>query len=224
MLIDSVALRSIAKTIPPKRAELLAALLSEICPLYKINTADILHEFLANVLHESNEFNTYKESLNYSVDALIAKFGRHRISISQARQYGRTSTRPANQKAIANTLYGGKWGRINLGNIQPDDGWDFRGAGPIQITGRANLIGFFLYMKTNHGFTGTIQELAELVRTDDRIAIHSACWIFAVAKNLIQAAVDDKIKEITKKINGALMGFAERLKYYELCKKYLPEN
>ena len=37
-----------------------------------------------------------------------------------------------------NFIYGGEWGKRNLGNIDPDDGFRFRGGGLIQLTGRAN--------------------------------------------------------------------------------------
>lgn len=80
-----------------------------------------------------------RENLNYSTDALISKFGRHRISEADARKYGRSGGRPANQEAIANAIYGGEWGRKNLGNTQSGDGWKYRGGGLPQVTGRANF-------------------------------------------------------------------------------------
>lgn len=94
--------------------------------------------FLANVAVESSRLSTLVENLNYSVDALLSKFGRHRISESDARAYGRAPGRQANQQAIANRIYGGDWGRKNLGNTQTGDGWLFRGQGALQSTGRAN--------------------------------------------------------------------------------------
>lgn len=220
-MITGTVLRKIAATIPPQRAEKLAGLLNEICPLYGINSADILHEFLANVLHESNQFNNYVESLNYSVDGLMKTFGRHRITAAQAQQHGRKPGVKANQKAIANIVYGGSWGRLNLGNLQPNDGWDFRGSGAVQTTGRKNFTMFHAYMKEKHGYTGTITDIAEAVRTDDAMAIHSACWIFAVAKKLIQAAIDDSMRLIIKKINGGFIGEDDRMKYYALCKQHI---
>lgn len=81
------------------------------------------------------------ESLNYSVDALISKFSRERISIADARRYGRNDAtgQKANQEAIANCIYGGSWGLKNLGNTQPGDGWWFRGRSWPQLTGRRNF-------------------------------------------------------------------------------------
>ena len=94
---------------------------------------------LASAWHETGtKMQPVTENLNYSVDGLLKTFGRHRITEAQARRYGRTNNQPANQPAIANTIYGGEWGRKNLGNTLPNDGWDFRGRGLVQITGRTN--------------------------------------------------------------------------------------
>ena len=80
-----------------------------------------------------------QESMNYSIEGLIEGFGRHRISLEDAKKFGRTATQKANQKEIANRLYGGEWGKINLGNTEINDGFNLRGIGIFQITGRTNL-------------------------------------------------------------------------------------
>lgn len=78
------------------------------------------------------------ENLNYKSSALISKF-RGRISIADANKFGRIDGKqPANQNAIANIIYGGDFGRRQLGNTQPGDGWRYRGRGLVQITGRRN--------------------------------------------------------------------------------------
>jgi len=99
--------------------------------------ADEVDDFIGQFLHESNMLESMEESLNYSVDALLSKFGRHRITEEDARKYGRTETQKANQPAIANCLYGGAYGKKNLGNTEPGDGWKYRGRGG-GVTGRAN--------------------------------------------------------------------------------------
>lgn len=92
-------------------------------------------------LETGARFTPISESLNYSVDGLLKTFGRHRISAADAARFGRRDTAPkraANQEAIANLIYGGEWGKANLGNTMPGDGWTYRGRGLSQITGRAN--------------------------------------------------------------------------------------
>lgn len=83
------------------------------------------------------------ESLNYSVEALRSKFV-NRISAADAAKYGRTAMQKANQEAIANIIYGGTWGRDNLGNTHPGDGYRFIGRGLVQLTGRRNYAKFAL--------------------------------------------------------------------------------
>jgi len=98
---------------------------------------------LATAWHETGgKMQPNVESLNYSVAGLLNTFGRHRISRADAERLGRKPGEPAlsatRQRAIANILYGGAWGRDNLGNIEPDDGWQYRGRGLAHDTGRRN--------------------------------------------------------------------------------------
>lgn len=96
--------------------------------------------FIGQVAHETDGFRVLSENLNYAADRLVAVFGAHRITQAQAAKVGRTDKRAADQQAIANIVYGGAWGRKNLGNTEPNDGWDFRGQGLIQLTGRDNVL------------------------------------------------------------------------------------
>lgn len=121
------------------RAQLFLVPLVEAMRLYAIDTPQRMSMFLANLGHESGSLSKLTENLNYSADALIAKFSRERIGRADALAYGRTATHAADQPRIANCIYGGQWGRLNLGNEACDDGWRFRARGPIGTTGRANF-------------------------------------------------------------------------------------
>lgn len=220
-MITAEILTKIAPTIKGIRAENIAAALDSICPTYGINTADIFHEFIANILVESGEFANLEESLNYSAEALIAKFKRSRISIDDCNTYGRTIVHKANQEEIANRIYGGAWGRINLGNINEGDGWLMRGSGPIQTTGRSNMFKFCEYYNKKYRINYSTEQIAVLLRTDIEVGIHSACWFFAIAKNLIQNAINDHFLTIVNRINGGYNGLTERTAYYERAKKYI---
>jgi len=98
---------------------------------------------LATAFHETGRsMAPNAENLNYSVQGLLNTFGRHRISEADARRLGRKPGEPAlskqRQREIANIIYGGEWGRRNLGNTMPDDGWMYRGRGMAHDTGRRN--------------------------------------------------------------------------------------
>lgn len=221
MLIQSGTLKKICPQLHDDRISIIEGCINTVCPKYGINTADILHEFLANLLHESSCFTRYEENLNYSVDTLVKNFSRSRISTGDAIRYGRSAVHAADQKAIGNTIYGGDWGKRNLGNTEPDDGWELRGSGPIQLTGRDMFMQFSVYMLKHHGINKTLHQWAELLRTSDEYGMHSAGWFFAIAKNLIPLAIEDNMKEIVRRINGGYNGMDERQKYYELCKQHI---
>ena len=130
-------------------------------------------EFLGQVFVESANLSTLEENLNYSADALIKSFYPRRISKEQAYLVGRTADRPANPQKIANQIYGGVWGREHLGNTQPNDGWFYRGRGPIQLTGRDNVTRF-----ANWYNNGEIVTQPSLIVTNPRICVSSACWFW----------------------------------------------
>jgi putative chitinase len=186
--------------------------LKEICPKYGINTADIFHEFIANVLHESDCFTDLSENLNYSAERLMQVWQKRFPNKNIANKYAH------NPRLLANFVYGNR-----LGNEKPNDGWAFRGSGPIQITGYENVSNFTKYYNNKFGTTYTAYEMADLLRTDIAVGIHSACWIFAIAKKLIDLAISDQMRDIVKRINGGFIGLDKRVEIYERAKLYIPE-
>jgi len=220
-LITGDILNKVCPTLISAKSNIIAGALSKICPLYGINTPDIFHELIANLAEETGEFRVTEENLNYSVQGLLNTFSRERISVEQANQYGRSATHKADQVAIANIIYGGPWGRKNLGNVNPGDGWLFRGKGCIQITGRANYTNFTNYYNKTFGKTVTVEQVGSSLATDIELSIHSACWIFAIAFQLIDEAINDDMKTIVKKINGGYLNMSLRMHYLELAEKYI---
>lgn len=163
--------------------------------------------FLGQIHVESNGFRAVVESLNYSVEGLKATFGRHRISVQEAELFGRAAGRPANQNAIANIVYGGEWGRSNLGNTEPGDGWRFRGRGLKQLTGRDN------YRRFSRAWQGDESILANPDRVADPDgAVASAIW-FWLANGLSEEADRGTVASVTKIVNGGANGLAERIQW-----------
>ena len=92
---------------------------------------------LGQCAHESMNFTRLVENLNYSAEGLLATFP-NRFTTEAANAYGRTAEHAANPLQIANIAYNGRMG--NAPNS--DDGYNFRGRGFIQLTGRDNYTRF----------------------------------------------------------------------------------
>jgi putative chitinase len=211
-MINPCQLSQICPNLKGDRLTKVVNAINEICPQYGIVNYDILHEFLANVAHESGEFRLMEENLNYTAERL-RKIWPHRFpTLKEAQNFAHSP------QAIANKVYGG---RADLGNTQPADGWIFRGSGFIQLTGRRNHTMFLSYYNTRFEPKKGLTEMAELLRKDTHFAMHSACWFFSIAKGLVPHAVNDNMKLIVKRINGAYIGMNERVKYYERAKQVL---
>jgi putative chitinase len=162
--------------------------------------------WIAQVGHESEGLTHLVENLNYSVDALLTKFGRHRISEEDARKFGRDGARPANQREIALRIYGGGWGLDNLGNRPgTDDGWRYIAHGPIGITGRANHIacGQMLGLDLEH---------APELLCERGTGAQSTVWFWR-RHNLTRYNGD--VLNVTKRINGGTNGLTDRQARYD---------
>lgn len=172
-----------------------------------ITKAIRLAHFMAQLSHESGGGTILAESLNYSAEALLRQWPTH-FSQVQAGKYGRTASHRANQEAIANLAYGGR-----MGNINPGDGWRYRGRGLIQITGR-----------DGYANVGRIAGL-DLVSQPDIAFDPEHAFIVAGAfwhwKGLNDEADRDSIRDVTLRVNGGTIGLAEREKWLIKCKKVI---
>jgi putative chitinase len=172
------------------------------CVRWGIDLPREIASFLGNISVESQDLKQLTENLNYSVEALIAKFGRHRISVAEARRYGRIDGKQkANQEALANILYGGEFGRAQLGNIHPTDGWDCRGFGPKQVTGRSNQQRFADAMGM------TLEQAQAFMRTPEG-GMMAAGW-FWLDKNMDAKAATPGWRDDRVAVNGGTFGLSD---------------
>lgn len=97
-------------------------------------------------------------------------------------------------------------GREDLGNLISGDGPKYKGRGLIQITGRYN----YEHLSIDYGedFINFPEKLAE-----PYYAVMSACW-FWNRKYLNAIADEGDFKKLTKKVNGGLNGWEDRLHIY----------
>lgn len=103
--------------------------------------------------------------------------------------------------------------RQDIGNCEPGDGYKYRGRGLIQVTGRANY-------KAAGDALGV-----DLVANPERLgepelACRSAAW-FWKAHDLNSLADAGDFEKLTKRINGGLNGYPERLSLWEAAKEAL---
>ena len=104
---------------------------------FGINTNIRLAHFLAQVREEVGaELKPISENLNYTEEGLKKTFKVFRDSPELAAKYGRKEKQEANQEMIANIAYANKLGN---GDISSGDGYKYRGAGVLQITGKFNF-------------------------------------------------------------------------------------
>jgi putative chitinase len=192
-LITGSGIKSLCPNLDWARANKISDDLISILPHYGMYTKEILPDFLAQVIVESGRFRLKVESLNYITAARIVQVWPSRFTLETAAEYVKQPVK------LANKVYNGR-----NGNINPNDGWDFRGSGYIQCTGRA-----MAEMLCEYYMIKDPVQMFELLRTDDYWAMASATWVFAVNKKLIPLALADDVKTIRRRINGGLTGLAE---------------
>jgi putative chitinase len=174
----------------------------EIFPKYEINTPNRIAGFIAQCAHESNNFNSLEENLNYREETLLKVFPRYfGPGKRNAAEYAR------NPEKIANYVYMDEFRTSKMGNVKEGDGWRFRGRGLKQLTGRENYTNF------GKSVGMTAEQAADYVATE-KGAIESACW-FWNAKKLNAIADSGDIVKMTKVINGGDIGLADRKDRWE---------
>lgn len=153
--------------------------------------------FLAQLAHESVELTHTQENLNYSASLLLKTFPRY-FDLTTSEAFARQPQR------IANHVYAN---RLGNGDEASGDGWEFRGRGPIQLTG-----------KSNYEAAGSALGL-DLVGNPDAILAPTvgarvAGWFWA-SHRLNELADSGDFVQITRTINGGLLGLAERRAYFD---------
>ena len=171
---------------------------------YEINTKLRICHFLAQMLHESGNLQHLHENLNYSAEGLNKTFHKYFPTLESATSYAR------NQEKIANKVYSNRMGN---GDELSGDGYNFRGRGGFQTTGKDNYS--LLSKDTGIDFINH----PELLETY-KYAILSAGYFWNSHKLNIKADKDDVVG-ITQIINGGQIGITERTVLLSKCKNII---
>ena len=170
---------------------------------YKLSKNRAAH-FFAQTAHESGNFKTFTENLNYSADGLQKIFKKYFPDVATANAYAR------NPEKIANKVYSNRMGN---GDEKSGDGWKYRGRGALQLTGKDNYAAFAKYANRPD-----VMDNPDLVAGE--LAFESAMWFFDKNKlwDICDKGIDDAtITAVTKKINGGTHGLDDRI---EKTKKF----
>lgn len=149
--------------------------------------------FLAQCGHETGGFTVLSENLNYSADGLMKVFRKYFPNPNIARQYERKPEK------IASRVYANRMGN---GPEETMDGWNYRGRGLIQITGKSNYIKFAQWL----GDTINPKE----VSSNLDLAVKTAVW-FWIFNDL---ASIDSVQRVTLRINGGANGIDGRRRLF----------
>jgi putative chitinase len=151
--------------------------------------------FLAQAMHESQDFTRLVENLNYKTPERVRAVWPTRFAtLAEAALVLRDPER------LANTVYSN---RLGNGDFSSGDGWRYRGRGIFQLTGRAN------YMAAGEALGRPYKYQPDLVSLPSD-AVLTAGWYWATSGC---NALSD-IEKITRRINGGLHGLAERKAIY----------
>jgi len=130
--VNDAQLQRAVPTLGAARIGLWLPALNAAMARFEIVSARQQAHFLAQLLHESGNLTSVVENLNYSSAALRSQWP-GRFTDVQAAQFGRNAMHPADQRMIANIAYAS---RLGNGPIHSDEGWRYRGRGPLQLTGK----------------------------------------------------------------------------------------
>jgi putative chitinase len=170
--------------------------LPSVIDTFKINNPLVLSHFLAQCAHESGNFKFVRENLNYSAQGLLKTFPRY---------FSKDTAEIAARKPelIADLVYSSRMGNGPKGS---GDAFRFRGRGYIQLTGR------YMYKQFGDYIEVDLLTNPDLVAT--KYPLLSAAWFFEV-KVLWNLAArdgsDETVKHLTRRINGAYNGLADRI-------------
>lgn len=129
---------------------------------FNIDTPAKRANFLAQVGHETGNLSLFEENLNYSAERLMVVWTKRFPTMESTIGYAR------NPVALASKVYANRMGN---GDEKSGDGWRYRGAGALQLTGKDN------HAECGQHFGIPLADVGDWLRTADG-ATRSAAWFY----------------------------------------------
>lgn len=196
-------IKEICHEITTDRAEAIEAIFNTICEKYGITSKNDKAAFLAQICHESGEFTIKQERMNYTTPERIVDVWPSRFNLSGTDGKLNAHDYTHNPEKLANTVYANRMGN---GDYNSGDGYKYRGGGFLQLTGKEAYQKYADYIKI------PVDMAAETIHMSDLKAMDCAAWEYVIDKKLLG---ETDFEVITKRVNGGLVGFGERKKYYQ---------
>lgn len=209
-MISLEQLRAICKTSNGRaECEKYQPHLVRLMPEYGIDSPARVAAFIAQIAHESSDFTRLTENLNYSAQGLAGTWP-NRFRTAQGQPNAHAHALHRRPEAIANAVY---CNRMGNGPEASGDGWKYRGRGLKQLTGKDN------YRACGEALDIDLVAHPELLE-EPQWAVASACWFWRT-NGCSPLADRGNFSALTRKINGGLIGLAEREAYWERAKAVL---
>jgi putative chitinase len=160
--------------------------------------------FIAQIAHETGGLTRSIENLSYTAKRIVEIWPTRFPTLGAAEPFAN------NPEKLANKVYSNRMGN---GPAESGDGYRYRGRGYIQITG-----------KDNYRSTGRVAGIdlvgkpERAILTADALRVACAYWHW---KDLNPLCDERKFEEVTRRINGALIGYADRKDWLEKVRKAL---
>jgi putative chitinase len=158
---------------------------------YKLTSDLLIAHAMAQFSHECGAGNEVVENLNYSARGLMNTWP-GRFDAMKAADFEH------DQPRIANEVYNGRMGN----RTGTDDGWNFRGRGGSQVTGREN------YDKLGQRVGLDLINNSDLVN-DPQHFLECAVAVFIIC-GCLPFAIQDDVRGVTYRLNGGYIGLQDR--------------
>jgi putative chitinase len=197
--------------VPPAKADVIqgmantAGLLSQL----GINTPLRMAHFMAQISEETGNGKEMTESLDYRAERIVEVFPSRFPTLESAIPFAH------NEKAFGNKVYNGRMGN----QTGTDDGFNFRGRGCLQITGRES------YGKIGQSLGLGLVNNPELVNAPQNVLLIAGTEF--VKLGCLPECDGDNVVQVSARINlghptdnpGAINGLAERKKQLAIWKQ-----
>jgi putative chitinase len=170
----------------------MAATAPAVFDKYGIATPLLIAHVMAQISHECGAGTAVIENLNYSAARMTQVWPSRFSTTASATPYAH------NPRALANKVYNGRMGN----RPGSDDGWNFRGRGAVQTTGRDG------YRRLAAATGLGVVAYPDLVN-DPRHFLECGVADFVNCGCLPFARKDD-VRGVTKRLNGGFVGLPQR--------------